>query len=89
MNGRSEALGIPRPRARAADFLELTKPRITALVVVTTWVGWVVASHGASALGVLLHTLLGTALVCGGTNALNQVWERHSDALMQRTCKRP
>ena len=37
----------------------------------------------------LLHTLFGTALVVAGASALNQVFERHSDALMERTAKRP
>jgi protoheme IX farnesyltransferase len=37
----------------------------------------------------LVHTLLGTALVAGGAAALNQVWERRTDGLMERTRKRP
>ncbi|UCE04110.1 MAG: protoheme IX farnesyltransferase [Candidatus Latescibacterota bacterium] len=72
-----------------SDFVELTKPRITTLVVMTTWMGYVVASQGAVQLGPLLHALLGTALTCGGTSALNQVWERDRDARMERTRHRP
>ncbi|HUF27930.1 MAG TPA: heme o synthase [Gemmatimonadaceae bacterium] len=73
-----------------APFLELTKPRIVALVLVTIAAGYVMASPpGMPALGPLLHTLLGAGLVAGGTNALNQVLERDVDALMRRTARRP
>lgn len=76
-------------RARVADFVELTKPRITQLVVLTAAAGFFLAPRqGLDAL-LLLHTLLGTALVAGGTNTLNQVWERELDALMARTQGRP
>jgi protoheme IX farnesyltransferase len=87
VNARSESIGLTT--TRVSDFVELTKPRITALVVMTTWVGYVVASQGAVQLGQLLHALLGTALTCGGTSALNQVWERDRDARMERTRHRP
>ncbi len=75
---------------RAEPFLELTKPRIVALVLVTIAAGYVMGSPaGFPALVPLLHTLLGAALVAGGTNALNQVLERDVDALMRRTARRP
>jgi protoheme IX farnesyltransferase len=89
MNVRVDALQSTSPRARVADFVELTKPRITALVVLTTWVGYAVASGGDMQTGIVLHTLLGTALTCGGTSALNQVWERETDGRMRRTRERP
>lgn len=77
-------------RRRWADRLELTKPRITALVLVTAGVGFYLASPaGALDVGLLLHTLLGTALLAGGTNALNQYAERGPDARMKRTRARP
>lgn len=75
--------------ARARDYLELTKPRITALVLVTAAAGFYVASAGPVALGLLAHTLIGVALVAGGTSAMNQVLERDVDALMNRTRNRP
>ena len=76
--------------AGTAPLLELTKPRIVALVLVTIAAGFVMASPaGGVALGPLVHTLLGAALVAGGTNALNQVFERDVDALMRRTARRP
>jgi protoheme IX farnesyltransferase len=76
-------------RERAADYLELTKPRITALVLCTTWVGFALAAPDGMALGRLFHTLAGTALVAGGASALNQVLERDCDRRMRRTRLRP
>ncbi len=88
------AARAPFPRDRrtvghAAALVELTKPRITALVLVTTAVGFYMASPGVPALGTLLHALLGTALTAGGTNALNQYLERSADGVMRRTRDRP
>jgi protoheme IX farnesyltransferase len=77
------------PRARAADLLELAKPRIVGLVVVTAATGFYLAAPGAVDLSLFLHLVLGTVLVAGGTNALNQVAERDTDALMRRTARRP
>lgn len=67
--------------------LELTKPRITALVVVTAGAGFVAAGGGAGLAA--LHLLAGTALLAGGTNAWNQLLERGPDARMERTRGRP
>jgi protoheme IX farnesyltransferase len=75
--------------ARAASILELTKPRIAALVLVTVGVAMFVGSGGRVPPLVLLHTLLGTALVAASASALNQWLERKSDALMARTADRP
>ena len=76
-------------RARAADFLALTKPRIVALVLVTVAAGFYLGALGGVSAAMLLHTLVGTALVAGGTNALNQVYEADVDARMRRTRNRP
>lgn len=75
--------------ARAGAFVELTKPRITQLVVLTAAAGFVLAARQGLDSVLLANTLLGTALVAAGTNALNQVWERDLDALMARTRRRP
>jgi protoheme IX farnesyltransferase len=72
-----------------ADFVTLAKPRLNLLVVFTTAAGLYLASPDGVALSVLLHTLMGTALIAGGAAALNQVWERDTDALMRRTRTRP
>src|SRR5262245_43986371 len=82
-----EAIAIARPRV--ADYVELTKPRIGALVLITTIVGYVAASTGAVDFMRLLHTVVGTAMAAAGANILNQFIERDRDALMVRTSGRP
>lgn len=71
------------------DYLELTKPRVTLMVVLTALFGFYLGAQGEMDLILLLHTLLGTALVAGGTSALNQYFERDLDAKMRRTRHRP
>ncbi len=77
------------PHRRLADLLELTKPRVVAMVLVTTLVGFYLGSAGTPLLGLMLHTLAGTAIAAGGTLALNQYLERDLDARMDRTRHRP
>jgi len=84
-----DAEALPLARASAADWLELTKPRITTLVVFTALVGFVAASGASPWTGLLMAALLGTGLVAGGASALNMVMERGTDALMHRTRSRP
>lgn len=74
---------------RAADFLELTKPRVTLMVLITTCVGYYLGSNSSAGYSRLVAALVGTALASGGTLALNQYLERSSDALMERTRRRP
>ena len=76
-------------RNNLSDYLELTKPRVTFLVVITTLVGYYLGARGEVNALRLLCTLLGTALVAGGTSALNQYLERDIDAKMTRTRNRP
>ena len=80
---------VAATRSRAADFVTLTKPRLNLLVLVTTLGGLYLASPDGVPTSLLVHTLLGTALVAGGAAALNQVWERETDRLMRRTSGRP
>lgn len=75
--------------ARGAAFLELTKPRIAALVLVVVAVSGWVARWGAPDVAALLHALLGTALVAASSGAANQWLERRRDACMERTRARP
>jgi len=75
--------------ARLADCLELTKPRLSGLVLVTTSAGWWLGVRAPGELGRLVPVALGTALVVGGANALNQWMEREPDARMERTRHRP
>lgn len=72
-------------------YLELTKPRITLFILMSTAVGFLFGTHLAEAWtwAGLAHTLLGTTLIASGTAALNQWYERDWDALMRRTARRP
>jgi heme o synthase len=74
---------------RFADLMELTKPRITFLVLITTLVGFYMGSRDSLNVVLMLHTLFGTALVASGASALNQYFERDLDARMMRTRNRP
>jgi protoheme IX farnesyltransferase len=71
------------------DFLELTKPRITLLILICTGVGYFFGSHTPFRFLTLVHAVLGTALMASGTSALNQWYEADSDARMCRTRRRP
>jgi heme o synthase len=74
---------------RAMDYLALTKPRVVVMVLITTCVGFYLATPGWLNWLLLCHTLLGVALASGGTLALNQYLERDLDARMLRTKERP
>lgn len=84
-----EAVPSLRASAKLADFVELTKPRIAVLVLFTVATGALLALPSLADLGQLWHALFGTALVACGASALNQLLERHTDALMRRTENRP
>lgn len=75
--------------AKLADYLELTKPRIALLALVTVTVGYMLSSAGEWQLVPLLHALVGISLVAAGSSALNQFIERHIDSRMNRTAQRP
>lgn len=74
--------------SRVKDFISLTKPEVLFLVLVATGLGCVMASKSLDLL-TLMHAIIGTALVAGGTAALNHYIERASDSLMRRTARRP
>ncbi len=78
-----------RRAQRTADFVTLTKPRLNFLVLITTLGGMYIAAPEGIPLPLLLHALVGTALVAGGAAALNQAWEHETDRLMRRTSLRP
>lgn len=73
------------------DHVELTKPRLNTLVLITTAVGFAVGvgSRPLESVAVLGHSLMGTALCAGAGSVLNQWFERDTDRLMARTAKRP
>jgi len=74
------------------DYAELTKARITTLIVLTAWCGYFFGAHrmGSSSWSLgLFHALLGVSLVSSGTAALNEVLEAGVDGRMRRTALRP
>src|SRR5215470_19007212 len=75
-----------------ADYWALTKPEVNFLIAITTFAGFCLArptqSHPFPFM-LLIDTLLGTLLVAAGTATLNQYVERHYDAQMRRTARRP
>ncbi len=85
----SETATPPPPAFRWRDFAVLTKARINLMVLLTTLVGFLLAAPGKIEWLLLVHTLLGTALLGGGASALNQFLERRVDANMRRTADRP
>ncbi|MBT3343183.1 MAG: protoheme IX farnesyltransferase [Gemmatimonadetes bacterium] len=70
-------------------YLELTKPRIITMILVTTALGFFLGSPGELSLWRMLWTLVGTALAAGGAGTLNHYLERDVDAMMRRTQTRP
>jgi protoheme IX farnesyltransferase len=76
-------------RSRLADYVELTKPKIAAMALVTVAGGFLLGAGARPSGELLLHTLIGTALVAAGGSALNHWLERRSDARMVRTLNRP
>jgi len=71
------------------DYIELTKPSITWLILMSTAVGYYFGLDGGWRPLVLFHTLLGTGLLASGTATLNEWYERDADAKMRRTRGRP
>jgi protoheme IX farnesyltransferase len=94
MSAVPQPLTVPRRAfaTLARDYADLTKIRVTMLVVMTAWCGYYfgcVKSGIPSFSWNLLHALLGIGLVSGGTAALNEVMEHDIDGHMRRTAQRP
>jgi protoheme IX farnesyltransferase len=89
MKSNSDAAVLSPARTRSSDFVTLAKPRLNLLVVGSTVAGYAMAGGDASHVFKLASTILGTGLVAGGASAYNQILERDTDALMQRTRLRP
>ncbi len=86
---------ITDPRAvvtagdRVRAYVELTKPRIIELLLITTVPAMIVAAEGWPGLGLIMATLVGGTLSAAGANTLNQVLDRDIDRVMRRTASRP
>jgi protoheme IX farnesyltransferase len=87
------APAMEKPRAAdksvPAVLGELFKMRLTFLVLLTTLVGFYLGWSGSMAYGLMVNTIVATALVAAGASALNQLLEREHDAKMRRTQDRP
>src|SRR5713101_4588484 len=94
MSTATQPLAVPAPSivGLLRDYAELTKLRVTTLIVMTAWCGYyfgcVKAGMSSLSWG-LFHALLGIGMVSGGTAALNEVMEHKVDANMRRTARRP
>ena len=82
-------IASPALRPRWRSYLELTKPRVVALMLFTVIVGMVLASHAAPPWRVLVFGTLGIALVAASAAALNHLVDSRADTLMARTRHRP
>src|SRR5437763_5000023 len=85
----AEAVAPATVKASAAAFLELTKPRITFLIALTSAAGFCLGSRGAVNYLQFAHAMIGIALLSSGIATLNHFMERDLDALMRRTADRP
>ncbi len=86
-------LHLDRPHTRVLtrvqSYVALTKPRIIELLLITTVPTMFVAAHHVPPVGLMVLTIVGGALAAGGANALNMVYDRDIDAMMERTKNRP
>src|SRR5207244_9866151 len=94
MSTATQVLVVPRNSVltRARDYAELTKMRVTTLIVMTAWCGYYFGAlkSGVSSLSWgLFNSLIGIALISGGTAALNEVMEHDIDGHTRRTAHRP
>ena len=79
----------PAMAAVLADYVQLTKPRIVVMILVTTCATAMMGAAGFVSAGSLVWLLVGTAAVAGSAGAANQIWERVIDCRMTRTANRP
>jgi heme o synthase len=94
MSTAVQSLAAPRSSFATLmrDYAELTKMRVTTLIVMTAWCGYYFGAlkSGVSSLSWgLFNSLIGIALISGGTAALNEVMEHEIDGHMRRTAQRP
>jgi protoheme IX farnesyltransferase len=86
VSGDAARVGL---RERLGSLVELTKPRITFLIVLTAAAAFSLASKGAVNYTTLFHALFGIALLSSGIATINQYMERDLDQRMRRTASRP
>ncbi|MCY7377225.1 MAG: heme o synthase [Pyrinomonadaceae bacterium] len=82
----TRAIGV---REKLAAYLELSKPRIAFMLVLTAAAGFYLGAAKGFDIVLFVNTVIGITLLAFGVATLNQVWERKTDALMERTANRP
>lgn len=82
----TKAIGL---REKLAAYFELTKPRIAFMLVLTSAAGFYLGADKGFDLVLFINAMIGITLLAFGVATLNQVWERKTDALMERTATRP
>ncbi len=89
----TSAAAVPSHKTSIQDYVDLTKPRITWLILMSTAIGYYFGHQGPffywASIIAFLHTIIGTGFVASGTAALNQWYERDADLKMRRTQMRP
>src|SRR6195256_3420583 len=85
----AEAVAPASAKARSSAYIELTKPRITFLIVLTSAAGFCLGARGSVNYLIFTHAMIGIALLSSGIATLNQFMERDLDGLMRRTESRP
>lgn len=89
MSAAPRSIALAGASVRLADLVELTKPRITFMVVLSAAAGFWLGARGPIDVVRFLHAMAGTALVAAGASCLNQAIERETDSRMDRTRNRP
>lgn len=84
----TSSLPLPKLTKRLSYYIELTKPRILLMILITVALAFVAAGTQVRWLQ-LLHACIGTGLVAASASVMNQWMEKNRDAVMKRTCKRP
>jgi len=84
-----QGTGVLSLREKLSAYIELTKPRIAFMLVLTSAAGFYLGTAGHFMTGLFVNTMIGITLLAFGVATLNQVIERKTDALMDRTAKRP
>lgn len=79
----------PQKTDTLRDYFILCKPRVVLLMLFTAWIGLYLASEGSVSLSLFFLTTVGIALLSGSAATVNHILERRTDALMERTQKRP
>lgn len=82
----TRAIGV---REKLAAYVELTKPRIAFMLVLTSAAGFYLGTDKSFDPMLFINSMIGILLLAFGVATLNQVWEKDTDALMERTAKRP